>query len=98
MSEKELSPGIMKRKFSLKNLKEANEQPREITQIHNTRWEDDSALADEEHFSDIDTLIKVIKKYRKDDDNPAPIVVHCSAGIGRTGTIIAIYAILESIE
>jgi len=28
----------------------------------------------------------------------SPIIVHCSAGLGRTGTLIAIYALVESIE
>ncbi len=32
------------------------------------------------------------------EKGPSPIIVHCSAGIGRTGTLIAIYAIIEAIE
>jgi len=44
-------------------------------------------------------MVKFIKKYRNNGDaSSSPIVVHCSAGIGRTGTLIAIYAILEAIE
>jgi len=35
-------------------------------------------------------------------NNPAPekskIVLHCSAGIGRTGTILAIYNIVQSLK
>ena len=45
----------------------------------------------------MDLLIRKIKNQRA-CDKPAPIVVHCSAGIGRTGTVIAIYAIIESID
>lgn len=75
----------------------SEEEPHEIVHLQNTRWEDDDALADNDHFDDIDNLVKYIKKYRK-DEKPNPIIVHCSAGIGRTGTLLAIYSIIESIE
>ena len=35
-----------------------------IVHIQNTRWEDDDAMADDEHFEDVDTMIAKIKKYR----------------------------------
>lgn len=35
-----------------------------IEHIQDTRWEDDKAESDKDHFDDIDYLIKKIKKYR----------------------------------
>jgi len=42
-------------------------------------------------------MIKSVTVHRKQED-PSPVIVHCSAGIGRTGTFISLYAIIESIE
>jgi protein tyrosine phosphatase len=82
--------------MELRNLK-TGEPPLIVTHLQHVNWVDDDAVADEEHFEDIDLFIHHIKAVRK-VDKPKPVTVHCSAGIGRTGTLLAIYAILESIE
>ena len=62
--------------------------------MHDTDWDDDT---DKIEYQDIDIFVHKIKKMRTRCPD-SPIIVHCSAGLGRTGTLIAIYALVESIE
>ena len=79
-------------------------ESRKIIHLQATCWEDDNAITDKSHFEDLDKIVKHIKKHRDNSKPewaarpPTPIIVHCSAGIGRTGTLTAIYAIIESVE
>ena len=83
--------GIIFRKFQLINIYKKN-VVKTISQIHLTCWEDHSAL-DEDYFDKIITLINFVDKFR----NKKPVVVHCSAGVGRTGTFISLYNIYHEI-
>ncbi|VDI07668.1 Hypothetical predicted protein [Mytilus galloprovincialis] len=73
---------------SNKNIK--NEKEREIHHFHFTEWPDHG----------VPDSIKVVNFYRnvmsKTCNQLGPIIVHCSAGIGRTGTFIAIDALYEN--
>ncbi|CAG2257829.1 unnamed protein product [Mytilus edulis] len=67
-----------------------NEKEREIHHFHFTEWPDHG----------VPDSIKVVHFYRnvrsKTCNELGPIIVHCSAGIGRTGTFIAIDALYEN--
>ncbi|XP_050693334.1 receptor-type tyrosine-protein phosphatase F-like isoform X2 [Eriocheir sinensis] len=43
-------------------------------------------------------LANMLKKVRLNHDNCHPITVHCSAGIGRTGTVILVLYLLEQLK
>ena len=60
--------------------------PRYIIQLHYTCWEDHSA-PDKEAYHKLIKLIEFIDDYKLN----MPAIVHCSAGVGRTGTFIALY-------
>nr|XP_022296413.1 receptor-type tyrosine-protein phosphatase alpha-like isoform X2 [Crassostrea virginica] len=61
-----------------------------VTQFHFTTWLDNSVP------EDVTSLINFRNLVRSNlDTGEGPIVVHCSAGIGRTGTFIALDYILE---
>ncbi|KAM7370635.1 hypothetical protein PAMP_010164 [Pampus punctatissimus] len=79
------------RKFCIQyQASDAAKTPRLVTQLHFTSWPDFGVP-----FSPIG-MLKFLKKVKS--VNPAisgPIVVHCSAGVGRTGTFIVIDAMID---
>uniref|UniRef100_A0AAR2LVQ3 Receptor-type tyrosine-protein phosphatase epsilon n=1 Tax=Pygocentrus nattereri TaxID=42514 RepID=A0AAR2LVQ3_PYGNA len=78
------------RKFCVQSASDGSKNPRLVTQLHFTSWPDFGVP-----FSPIG-MLKFLKKVKH--VNPSyggPIVVHCSAGVGRTGTFIVIDAMID---
>ena len=86
LEEKEDQKGIFIRRISLFNKLKNKEKI--FIQIHLTYWEDNKAL-DGGYFNKIIRIIQIIDGAKKKSYNPC--VVHCSAGVGRTGTFISLY-------
>ncbi|CDW76622.1 protein tyrosine phosphatase [Stylonychia lemnae] len=95
-SKSEKIEGLVKRKILVKR----GGQESIVTHLQETKWEDNHApdhSCEVGVFERINHLINKCKKNR--DKNPqGSILVHCSAGCGRTGTLIGLYSILESIR
>ncbi|XP_072022932.1 uncharacterized protein [Amphiura filiformis] len=69
--------------------KDGEEGSRELTQIHYTEWPDKDVP---KHCTPV---LKYIKQVKKHHNGKTPLLIHCSAGAGRTGTIIAIHAMMD---
>ena len=84
-----LDKGLIKREFSIKNLQDNSFK--KIVQIQLTTWDD--------HTAPISNYFKIIKMIQFIDKNRGgnPVVVHCSAGVGRTGTFISMYNLFHEI-
>ncbi|XP_031416877.1 receptor-type tyrosine-protein phosphatase H-like isoform X2 [Clupea harengus] len=81
------------REFIVKN--EASSEERVIKQFHFTAWPDHGVPYGTE------TLIQfrgLIRHHIDNSQNPGPTVTHCSAGVGRTGTLIALDVLLQQLE
>ncbi|KAF7239233.1 Receptor-type tyrosine-protein phosphatase epsilon [Varanus komodoensis] len=78
------------RKFCIQPVSDGCKAPRLVTQLHFTSWPDFGVP-----FTPIG-MLKFLKKVKSlNPTHAGPIVVHCSAGVGRTGTFIVIDAMID---
>ncbi|KAG8519561.1 Receptor-type tyrosine-protein phosphatase eta, partial [Galemys pyrenaicus] len=81
------------RDFTVKNSQTSESHP--LRQFHFTSWPDHGVP------DTTDLLINfryLVRDYMKQSPPESPILVHCSAGVGRTGTFIAIDRLIYQIE
>lgn len=88
-----ITKGILLRRLTIKKEKEKLEK--DIDQIQFTCWDDHEGL-NYEYFEKIIKIINYVDMYKKDNPN-SPIIIHCSAGVGRTGTFICLYMIYKEL-
>uniref|UniRef100_A0A8C2RKJ4 Receptor-type tyrosine-protein phosphatase eta n=1 Tax=Capra hircus TaxID=9925 RepID=A0A8C2RKJ4_CAPHI len=81
------------RDFTVKNTPTSESHP--LRQFHFTSWPDHGVP------DATDLLINfryLVRDYMKQSPPESPVLVHCSAGVGRTGTFIAIDRLIYQIE
>ncbi|RWS28580.1 tyrosine-protein phosphatase non-receptor type 11-like protein [Leptotrombidium deliense] len=81
------------REFSLS--KEGHSGSRTVYQYHFTAWPDHGVPSDP---GCVLNFLEQVNKRQESIDSKGPVVVHCSAGIGRTGTFIVIDQIIDQIK
>lgn len=101
-------PDVIIRKLALLNSAHPSEPIREITQLQYSSWPDFGAPAHPVHVLGlVEHCGTVIRSYDGGTgtgaDEPAakgerPIVVHCSAGCGRTGTFCTVDSVIDRLK
>ena len=86
IEEFEIDNGIILRNFLLNKKGLDVLFTKSAIQLHYTSWEDHTA-PDEQSYHKLINLIENMDDYKAN----MPVIVHCSAGVGRTGTFIALY-------
>lgn len=62
-----------------------------VSQYHVICWPDHSIPNNDFCYSLIETILHLVDR-NFNESNISPVAIHCSAGVGRTGTLIAIYS------
>ncbi|KAJ7984561.1 hypothetical protein DPEC_G00356070 [Dallia pectoralis] len=93
VSSEKNEPSWTLREFVVKN-RNTSEQ-RLIKHFHFTAWPDHGVP---EGTRTLIQFRQLVRHYIEEQPDSGPTVVHCSAGVGRTGTIITLDVILQQLE
>lgn len=98
-------PYVIVRKFTLTNSDEPYERMREITQLQYSNWPDFGAPAHPAHLLGLieqcDAVVRQVNggsASSPDPPNSRPVLVHCSAGCGRTGTFCTVDTVIDMLK
>ncbi|XP_054605143.2 receptor-type tyrosine-protein phosphatase H isoform X2 [Nothobranchius furzeri] len=93
MSSEQKEPNWTLRNFRVKNRN--NSEERTVKHFHFTAWPDHGVPQGTQVLIQFRGLIR---QYIESEGITSPTVVHCSAGVGRTGTLIALDVLLQQLE
>lgn len=88
LSEKNVGKNLTERVFILQN---PEKRKKKVAHLHFKNWPDHGVPDIIENFETFEILNNYIYAYRKRYDSP--VLIHCSAGVGRTGTLISLFYI-----
>jgi len=94
ISEILITESLIERNFKISNILN-KEDLRVINQLHFGGWPDHGVPKIDEVYSSFKKMIEEVDNSRS---SKCPVVVHCSAGIGRTGTFMAIYNVHSTLK
>lgn len=101
------TPHVIIRKLALSHAGHPFAPLREITQLHYSCWPDFGAPAHPTHVLGlIEQCSAIVRSYTPRTSDPSapeppgqrPVVVHCSAGCGRTGTFCTVDSVLDMLK
>ena len=86
---------VTTREIYLMDSRYPDQMPREIHLLHYTKWPDKKCPENSEDFL---SFVRRVRKYRASFLGNSSLLVHCSAGIGRTGVFIIVETACRLIE
>jgi len=83
------------RELRLTNLSEPAQQPRTVLHLHYQAWPD---FGVPDHPAGVVNFIRLFRSKLPPSSANKPTIVHCSAGVGRSGTFIAVDRLMQTIH
>lgn len=98
-------PYVIVRKLTLSHTGEPFARMREITQLQYSSWPDFGAPAHPAHLLGLveqcDAVVRMTTGSKHSEPDPPisrPVLVHCSAGCGRTGTFCTVDSVIDMLK